>query len=121
MITVTLHHDENRNVSEFEFSGHAGYDDSGKDLVCAAASTLASGTVNAIYSLANVEPKIVQAQEEGGYLKVSLPTDLDEETYKKVQLIIQVMTAQVYTLMNSYGSVGEFIKLEYKLVGGGTQ
>ena len=44
----------------------------GKDLVCAGASTIAIGTVNAIYALLNIEPKIEQATEGGGYLKVDV-------------------------------------------------
>ncbi|MFP3916441.1 ribosomal-processing cysteine protease Prp [Lysinibacillus telephonicus] len=118
MITVTIHHDENRHVSAFEFTGHAGYDQTGKDLVCAGASTIAFGTVNAIYALLQIEPKIEQAAEEGGYLRVDLPTDIDAEVDAKLQLIVQVMTAQVYSMVQSYG---QYIQINYNLVGGGTK
>ncbi|MFC5542207.1 MAG: ribosomal-processing cysteine protease Prp [Bacilli bacterium] len=118
MITVTIHHDENRRVSAFEFSGHAEYDEPGKDLVCAGASTIAIGTVNAIYALLNIEPKIEQATEGGGYLKVDLPTDIDAQLDEKLQLIVQVMTAQVYSMVQNYG---QYIQIKYKQVGGGTQ
>ncbi|MBM7606951.1 ribosomal-processing cysteine protease Prp [Ureibacillus composti] len=118
MITVKIHHDENRHVSAFEFSGHAEYDQSGKDLVCAGASTIAIGTVNAIYALLQIEPKIEQATEGGGYLRVDLPTDLDSDVDAKLQLIVQVMTAQIYSMVESYG---QYIRINYNLVGGGTE
>jgi|SRR5690554_105102 uncharacterized protein YsxB (DUF464 family) len=118
MINVTIHHDEKRHVSAFEFSGHAGYDETGKDLVCAGASTIAIGTVNAIYALLNIEPKVEQAAEGGGYLRVDLPTDIDSDVDEKLQLIVQVMTAQVYSMVQNYG---QYIQINYNLVGGGTK
>ncbi|RUL57136.1 MULTISPECIES: ribosomal-processing cysteine protease Prp [Lysinibacillus] len=113
MITVTIHHDENRHVSAFEFSGHAEYDQTGKDLVCAGASTIAIGTVNAIYALLQIEPKIDQATEGGGYLRVDLPTDLNADIDSKLQLIVQVMTAQVYSMVQNYG---QYIQINYNQV-----
>ncbi|MED4552006.1 YsxB [Lysinibacillus capsici] len=118
MIQVTIHHDENRHVSAFEFSGHAGYDESGKDLVCAGASTIAIGTVNAIYALLQIQPEIKQAAEGGGYLKVDLPSDIEPEVDAKLQLIVQVMTAQVYSMVQNYG---QYIQINYNQVGGGTR
>ncbi|MCP1145426.1 ribosomal-processing cysteine protease Prp [Lysinibacillus endophyticus] len=118
MITVTIHHDENRHVSAFEFSGHAEYDQTGRDLVCAGASTIAIGTVNAIYALLNIEPEVDQATEGGGYLRVDLPTELDADIDAKLQLIVQVMTAQVYSMVQNYG---QYIRINYNQVGGGTK
>ncbi|MEK4230142.1 ribosomal-processing cysteine protease Prp [Solibacillus sp. FSL H8-0538] len=118
MINVTIVHDETRHVSAFEFSGHAEYDESGKDLVCAGASTIAIGTVNAIYALLNIEPAIEQAAEGGGYLRVDLPADLEEAVDSKLQFIVQVMTAQVYSMVQNYG---QYIQINYKQVGGGTK
>ncbi|GGG27530.1 hypothetical protein GCM10007425_22600 [Lysinibacillus alkalisoli] len=109
MIQVTIFHDENRHVHAFEMSGHAEYDESGKDLVCAGASAIGFGAVNAIYALLQLKPEIEQAGE-GGYLKVTLPTDIDEKMDEKLQLIVQVMTAQFYTMVESYG---QYIKISY--------
>lgn len=110
MITVTIHHDEMRHVSAFEFSGHAGYDETGKDLVCAGASTVAIGTVNAIYALLKIEPTIEQAVSGSGYLRVDLPTELDAEVDEKLQLIVQVMTAQIYSIVENFG---QYIQIKY--------
>lgn len=113
MITVTIYHDEARHVSAFEFSGHAEYNEPGKDLVCAGASTVAFGTVNAIYTLLKIEPEIEQAIEGGGYLRVDLPDDLDADIDEKLQLIVQVMTTQIYSMVESYG---QYIQIKYKQI-----
>ena len=34
MITVTICKNHDGDITEFETRGHAGYDDSGKDIVC---------------------------------------------------------------------------------------
>ncbi|MGE7918430.1 ribosomal-processing cysteine protease Prp [Viridibacillus sp. NPDC093762] len=109
MIQVTINHDEKRHVSSFEMKGHADFDESGKDLVCAGASAIAFGTVNAMYQLLNVEPTI-QQEGEGGYLHVTLPADLDEELDSRLQLVVQTMVAQLYTIVQSYG---QFIQISY--------
>lgn len=110
MITVKIFHDENRHVHVFEMSGHAEYDEPGKDLVCAGASAIGFGAVNAIFALLQIKPDIEQAGE-GGYLKVTLPQDLDKEIDAKLQLIVQTMTAQFYTMVESYG---QYIQISYE-------
>ena len=47
-------------------SGHALFADHGKDLVCAGASAVSFGTINAVHALTGVIPDIVQ--EESGFL-----------------------------------------------------
>ncbi|MBK3493427.1 ribosomal-processing cysteine protease Prp [Viridibacillus sp. YIM B01967] len=109
MIQVTINHNENRHVASFEMKGHADFDESGKDLVCAGASAVAFGAVNAMYEILKVEPTI-QQKGEGGYLHVTLPTNLDEELDSRLQLIVQTMVAQLYTIVQSYG---QFIQISY--------
>lgn len=112
MITVTINSDENRKSYGFEISGHALSDVYGRDLVCAGASAVAFGTVNAIHHITGIEPQIQQGAE-GGYLKVTLPTDLDSETDEKLQVILNTMVTQFYTMTASYS---EFIELKYNMV-----
>lgn len=52
MIKVELKK-ENDKVKEILIKGHANYDISGKDIVCAAASSIAITTINAILSIDN--------------------------------------------------------------------
>lgn len=50
MITITFYY-KNDELVGFQSEGHAGYDDSGRDIVCAAVSTLVFTTINAIKDL----------------------------------------------------------------------
>ena len=112
MITVTIYSDENRKSNGFEISGHALSDVYGRDLVCAGASAIAFGTVNAIHHILQIEPKIEQGAE-GGYLSCILPNDLDAETDEKFQVIMNTMVTQFYTMTASYS---DYIELKYKMV-----
>ena len=113
MITVEIHSTEERKSYGFEFSGHAYSGDPGRDLVCARASAIAFGTVNAIGQLLQITPGIEQG-EDGGYLSVVIDAaDLDTENDAKLQIILQTMVTQVYTMVASYG---DFIELKYKMI-----
>lgn len=113
MITVTIHSDENRKSYGFEISGHALSDVYGRDLVCAGASAVAFGAVNAIGHLVQIKPRIEQG-DEGGYLSVDInPAELDEKQNEMLQVILNTMVTQFYTMVTSYS---DYIELKYKMV-----
>ena len=72
MITITVNKDQSGRIHSFEMTGHANFAEHGKDLVCAGASAVSFGAVNAIISLTGKTPEIHQGAD-GGYLKVLLP------------------------------------------------
>ncbi|WP_102691198.1 ribosomal-processing cysteine protease Prp [Rummeliibacillus pycnus] len=113
MITVEIQSDENRKSYGFEISGHAYSGEPGHDLVCAGASAIAFGTVNAIGQILQLQPGIEQG-ENGGFLSCVIDqADLDAETDAKLQIILQTMVTQYYTMVASYG---DFIELKYKMI-----
>ena len=100
MITVTITKDQSDRVQAFEMSGHADFAEHGKDLVCAGASAVSFGAVNAIIALTGVTPEILQG-ERGGYLKVSLPEASEKDD--DIQLIVQAMIVSLQTIEVDYG------------------
>ena len=62
-------YDLSNQINQMEVSGHASYDDSGKDIVCAAVSTAIIVTINALEKL-NVLDHIKYEIEEGYFLVV---------------------------------------------------
>lgn len=52
MILVSIKKD-NSIIKEITITGHANYDNYGKDIVCAAVSSIAITTINAIHSINN--------------------------------------------------------------------
>ncbi|WP_088007233.1 ribosomal-processing cysteine protease Prp [Indiicoccus explosivorum] len=108
MIRVDVTERDGR-IAVFEMSGHAEFDVRGKDLVCAGASAVSFGAVNAIEALTGVEPEIEQA--DAGYLKVAFPEGLERDTDDRVQLIVRSMIVSLQTIEESYG---DFIQVTFR-------
>jgi uncharacterized protein YsxB (DUF464 family) len=107
MIRVNVKETANRILS-FEMSGHADFAEHGQDLVCAGASAVSFGAVNAIMELTGIEPEIEQASS--GFLKVVFPTDLDDKTDGQVQLLVRAMLVSLKTIEQDYG---QYIKITF--------
>ena len=97
-----------KRISSFEMSGHADFAEHGQDLVCAGASAVSFGAVNAIMELTGIEPQIKQT--ESGYLMVDFPDDLDELTDEQVQLLVRGMIVSLKTIEQDYG---DYIKITF--------
>ncbi|MFD1030508.1 ribosomal-processing cysteine protease Prp [Metaplanococcus flavidus] len=107
MIHVKIKEESGR-ISSFEMSGHADFAEHGQDLVCAGASAVSFGAVNAIMELTGIEPEI--SQTESGYLQVDFPDDLDEKTDGQVQLLVRGMIVSLKTIEQDYE---EYIKITF--------
>src|SRR5690625_2673218 len=106
MIEVIVTRNSEQNITGFTMSGHADIDVHGKDLVCAGASAVVFGSVNALYALTDCEP-VIDMADEGGYLSVKL----EDTSNDKGQLILETMIVSLKTIELEYN---DFIKLEYK-------
>ncbi|MCM3758118.1 ribosomal-processing cysteine protease Prp [Sporosarcina aquimarina] len=106
MIQITVQEQASGRINSFEMSGHADYAEHGKDLVCAAASAVSFGAVNAIISLTGITPAIQQG-EDGGYLKVVLPETEDDHDQ---QVIVRAMIVSLQTIEQDYA---QYIKITF--------
>lgn len=109
MIQVTIERANNRIIS-FEMSGHANSGPYGYDLVCAGASAVSIGMLNAVMELCDVDLQIEQGKG-GGYLHVRIPEPLHPETSEKVQLLFEGMIISLKSIELEYG---QFIKITNK-------
>ncbi len=73
MIRVTIRKKENEIVG-FRSEGHAEYDDSGKDIICAAVSTLVINTINSIDQFTDDEYE-VNEDENNALIDFCLTSD----------------------------------------------
>jgi uncharacterized protein YsxB (DUF464 family) len=110
MIQVTIEKDSSGQVHSFEMSGHAEFAGKGKDLVCAGASAVSFGAVNAIMSLTSITPDIQQGHD-GGFLKVVFPNNLSPKKNEQVQLLVQAMIVSLQTIEQDYA---QHIKITFK-------
>lgn len=109
MIHVTVERANNRIIS-FEMSGHANSGPYGFDLVCAGASAVSIGMINAVMELCDAELQIEQGKD-GGYLHVRIPESLDSQTSEKVQLLFEGMIISLKSIELEYG---QFIQIKNK-------
>ena len=65
MIQVTVYKTGRHEYVGFDMNGHAGYDDPGKDLVCAAVSALVINALNSIERFTEDETSCVSDEETG--------------------------------------------------------
>ncbi len=93
----------NERITHFEISGHAGAADIGQDLVCAGASTVAVGLINAIDLL--TQEKGCRVSMKRNRIKVEV-IDCDDQ---QLQTILRVGRIQLETLQEQYA---ENIKIE---------
>ncbi|EDN9013590.1 ribosomal-processing cysteine protease Prp [Listeria monocytogenes] len=96
MIQVDVMREDNQIIS-FTMSGHADFAEHGSDLVCAGASSIAFGMVNAISEVRDFEPVI---EESEGYLYYSVPADYVGDDV--VQILLTGMENQLRSLGYSY-------------------
>jgi len=83
----------------FAIKGHAEYAKSGRDIVCAAVSTVSVGTVNAIETLTGV---VLNTSMKDGFLSGTLVPVNDPEVSAKVQLLLESMVVMLKDIAKSY-------------------
>lgn len=87
MIKVNVKYNNNK-VYELVIKGHAGYDVHGKDIVCAAVSTMAITTVNNIIALDNDS---IDYEEKSGLLIIRIKRDT-EVNNKLLDNLVRMLT-----------------------------
>ncbi|MGG3802770.1 ribosomal-processing cysteine protease Prp [Metabacillus fastidiosus] len=102
MINAKIYRSKDGLIKSFILSGHADFAKHGEDTVCAGASAVTFGAVNAVLALTKIEPLIEQG-EDGGYLRVELPDNLDAPISDKVQLLLEAMLISLQTIERDYG------------------
>ncbi|SFE70971.1 ribosomal-processing cysteine protease Prp [Alteribacillus iranensis] len=102
MIKVNVERDESRSIHTFSMSGHADSGPYGYDLVCAGASAVSFGAVNAIAVLCDTE-LIIDMEEEGGYLHCAVPANISGHVREEVQLLLEGMLVSLQTIAEQYG------------------
>ncbi|HZK85140.1 MAG TPA: ribosomal-processing cysteine protease Prp [Desulfosporosinus sp.] len=90
--------DDQGLIRAFELSGHAGYADSGQDIVCAGVSALSIAACNGLEHFLSVAPKV---QEADGYLTCQL-IGIPEQEMEKAQWILQTMVLGIEQIHSTY-------------------
>ncbi|MBU9710288.1 ribosomal-processing cysteine protease Prp [Evansella tamaricis] len=108
MIHVVFNRNDDNSIHSFTMEGHAEAGPHGKDLVCAGASAVSFGVVNAIAEICDVRLD-VEMKGDGGFLRCRVPEKLESGTYEKVQLLLEGLFFSLKTLEEQYG---QFIRIK---------
>ena len=96
---------EEDRITGFSISGHSGYAEAGKDIVCAAISaivTMAEATIN---DVCGAKAK-VRVKEEDARITLTLPAACDEE-----ESVQSVLAGMLLTLCNMRDEYPDFIEV----------
>ncbi len=108
MIKVVFEKKEDKIVG-FNISGHAEYDESGKDIVCAAVSMLVYNTIDTMTDLLKLKDYI-EYKIDNDLITFKLIKELDEEQEKSFNLIMKKLELGVISTVESYN---KYIELYY--------
>ena len=95
-------------ITGFSISGHSGYAEAGKDIVCAAISavvTMAEATIN---DVCGAKAK-VRVKDEQARITLTLPTSCDEE--ETVQAVLAGMMVTLLSLQEDYPDFIEVLEV----------
>jgi len=94
---VTFYRDTEGTVRGFQVSGHSGYAESGKDILCSAVSALTLNTVNSIEAFTEDEVDALAVNEEEGFRHFRLKT-----VSEKSKLLLDSLVLGITEIEKSY-------------------
>lgn len=104
MIKVNVYKNKDGIYNGFRLRGHAGYADSGQDIICAAVSVLAINTINSIKAFTKDDLE-VNSREDDGLLECHISSGISKES----ALLFQSLFLGLQGIEDEYGK--KFIKL----------
>lgn len=111
MITISFRKNKDEYLS-YEVDGHAGYDEIGKDIVCAGVSAVAYMGINALAEVAGISELIYEVGDDG-YAYCELPGDLTRIQKEKSQTILETVFVGFHGIELTYS---EYIKIRIEEV-----
>ena len=109
MITVTFHKTKAGEYQDIICFGHAGFDDYGKDIVCASVSVLVINTINSLEEITK-EKIVVDTDEKKGLITCKFPEPLQDTS----KVLIDSLVLGLTHIAKQYGQ--KYCKLEFKEV-----
>ena len=107
MITFTVYKDSSGNYKGFDCTGHAGFANHGKDIVCAAVSVLVINTINSIEKFTQDDFSVDSDEKKGIFLHLDDPGD-------KTTLLLDSLVLGVEAIKDE--NDGEYIKVIFREV-----
>ena len=88
-------------ISGVKINGHSGYEKHGKDIVCAAISSISQTAVMGIIQVLKIDLQY-NIDEKTAYLEFDLPKNLNYEKLEKANIILKTMKIGILNIAQSY-------------------
>ncbi len=111
MTKIEFLQDKKSNILGYVMEGHTGYDEYGKDIVCAAVSVLAQTGVISLQKNLNLDNLTCVIKD--GYIQVQLPKKINDDDFKNAQIVLKTVLIGIKSIMESYSG---YITLKYREV-----
>ena len=101
MTTVKFFKKNNKFVA-VECSGHTGYDEEGRDIVCATISTAIQTCIHGMLTVVDIKGFYLKRDEVKGELSFKLPKNLAEDQAEKCNLLFDTMYETIKDIQDGY-------------------
>ena len=98
----------NNRLVGFECLGHTGYEESGKDVLCASISTITQSIALGLRDVCNIDT-LISRDDEMGYIKVEIPKDLSSDKLSGASVLLDTLFVTIKDLVEGYP---KYIKME---------
>lgn len=109
MIQVTIYKNTRDCFRGFVISGHAGYADRGKDIICASVSALSLNFINSVERFTE-DGFQTECQEEKGILRFKFQGAVSKQSI----LLMESMILGIQNIRDSYGE--KYVNIRFKEV-----
>ena len=99
MITINIKRNDKYEIVKFSLEGHAGFAESGNDIVCAAVSAITNMIIIGFEKL-EIMPDF--EKNDDGFLSFEQPNNLTEVQNDKVQYLLECMTEEFMDIQKNY-------------------
>lgn len=97
MINITFRHDDMYHMYQLKVEGHAGYDEPGKDIVCASVSAITQALAMKLEKMDIAETLI-----ENGYLGIIVSTEKNKSDDKVVKELFDMTVSYLQCIADNY-------------------
>ena len=97
-------------IAKVECLGHTGFDEFGKDVLCASISALVQACYLGLKDVLDIELKLVR---KDGYLSFELPKNLQIEILKNAQVLLKTLEISIKDLCDGYSKYISMEVVEY--------
>ncbi len=109
MTTVEIYRDADKKIIEYKVYGHSGYAKVGKDIVCAAVSSIMQTAALGLGKVAKIEVKYTIKES---YFECLLPQNLDCHKREQADIILETMIIGVKSFEEQYRKYIRIVELE---------